>query len=496
MQITIKTPCKAYLSDISNAELEILTKQLTFSRTDIAFLLQKHNANRWFKSGDPKGWNTRLKELQEQINQSLVFSDQEGFYIRPGSIPYIKKLNISQVTSEIKHPSFKPIEFENPLPYVPYDYQLNSVQELLRLGHGNIEVGTGLGKTTILLLLAKILGIQTVVVTPSKSIFNELLTFFKFHLGSNVVGGYGDGKKEINKLVTIAIGRSLSNLKPNTKEVVFFKKTQAICVDEAHTWGANELERVCHEIFETTPYRFFVSGTQTRGNGTKKLLQSIIGKNVLTMDVKEGIEGGYLSPLEFKVLPVISSCSSDIKDPNECKRVHFLYNDEVAQISAKIANASWLVNKQQTLILVQELHQISHIAKYLKIPYSYVFAGTDKDGRQWGLTTVKLQQQVDSFNEGKTHVLIGTKSIFTGTNIYPTHNTINWIGGKSEVEVKQGPIGRSTRLLHTSKYQDLHTPKNKCIIFDFDVTNVDLLRKQLEQRIKFYKETGGSILYL
>ena len=42
--------------------------------------------------------------------------------------------------------------------------------------------------------------------------------------------------------------------------------------------------------------------------------------------------------------------------------------------------------------------------------------------------------------------VVGTSAVSTGTNFKPVQLTINWKGKKKESEVKQGAIGRSTRL--------------------------------------------------
>ena len=216
-------------------------------------------------------------------------------------------------------------------------------------------------------MLAQQMGLEMVVVTPSKSIFNELLVEFQKRLGKSKVGGYGDGKKDIKKPITIAIGKSLANLKEGTPAYNFFKRKKVLAVDESHTFAANQLEDVCHGVLADIPYRFFVSATQTRGDGTEKMLQSIIGKTVFEMSLEEAITKGYLCPLKFLILKVLSQNPSTVKDPIKAKRTHLLYNKEIAQTSAKIANAVANLNGQSTLILVEELKQISMLQDLLTV---------------------------------------------------------------------------------------------------------------------------------
>jgi superfamily II DNA or RNA helicase len=105
-------------------------------------------------------------------------------------------------------------------------------------------------------------------------------------------------------------------------------------------------------------------------------------------------------------------------------------------------------------------------------------------------------EAVEKFNNGSVKVLIGTSCISTGTNIYPTHHTVNWQGGTSEIRTKQGAVGRSVRKLEISKYADKHPPKTKAIIYDFYVKGVEVMTRHLKTRVKFYKSSGTMIEYI
>ena len=138
----------------------------------------------------------------------------------------------------------------------------------------------------------------------------------------------------------------------------------------------------------------------------------------------------------------------------ECKREHFLYNPKIAEMAAKIANASWEIKQESTLILVEELVQISMLSKLLKVPFGYIHSGSKKEAEANGLEKVKQKDQIKKFNEGVYKVLIGTKAIATGTNLFPTHNTVNWMGGGSEIVTKQGPMG-TLKAINNIKTNDI-----------------------------------------
>lgn len=493
MDIIIEAPTKAILKNITEEEIAELSRALTYTNTSISFQLKNHLKNRWWKQKNPITYEEKENELRSKLRDCLLKHDGKNYWICPGSIPYVKIS--STVNNQIQYPDFKPLLWKSSPEFEPFPYQKEAVEKLIEVKHGNISLPTGCGKSYILLLLAKTMGLDAVIVTPSQSIFNELLTEFEKRLGKGIVGGYGDGKKDITKKITIAIGKSLTMLKPGTQAYNFFKNKQAMLVDESHTFAAEQLNDVCHGVLADVPYRMFVSATQTRNDGTEKLLGAIIGENVLDMGLKDAIDGGYLCPLHFSIINTFSTDTRDIKDPAKCKRAHFLYNRNIAQIAAKIANGAWEIKKQSTLILVEELEQISMLQDLLKVPFAYVHSADKKKAAEFGLNKVDLQESVNKFNSGQVKVLIGTKAIATGTNLYATHNCINWMGGSSEIVTKQGAMGRSTRKLEISKYKHLHNPKPYSMIYDFRVRGVPMLEQQLIKRCSFYKESGGEIRY-
>jgi len=490
----IKNPIKAVIKYLSSEEVQKLTKSLSYTNTSVSFQLSKLYKNRWMKQKDPIGWQEKVDELTKKSKGCLLEHDGRDYWIRPGSIPHVHKY-ITSVSNEIEYPEFTPLRWKTPPDFEPFGYQSESVRLLMSEKHGNVSLPTGCGKSFILLLLAQKMGLDTVVITPSQSIFTELLSEFQLRLGTKLVGGYGDGYKDINNKITIAIGKSLTMLKEGTKEYEFFRKKKVILVDESHTFAAEQLNDVCHGVLSETPYRMFVSATQTRNDGTEKLLSSIIGNNVLDMSLGDAIAQGYLCPLKFTVMATTSPINKVVRDPTMCKRTHFLYNRNIAEIIAKIANGSWEHRQQSTLVLVEELEQIEMLQKLLKVPFAYVHSADKKKAKEFNLEKVNLQESVRKFNTGEVKVLIGTKAIATGTNLYPVHNTCNWMGGSSEIVTKQGPMGRSTRRLEISKYKDFHTPKPYAMIYDFRVKGEDLLDKQLVKRCKFYQESNGDIKY-
>lgn len=508
IKINTISPTKTVITDCPTETLNMLRKDLTYNDTSIAFNLKKLKENRWLQANHPDTYNARVAELQGKLKSCMLQYDRQvdGFTFHPGSIPYLTDYNFKE-TNSISYPKGRKIPWRKPLPFDLYPYQEQSLQRLIEAKHGCVELCTGAGKTAIILSLARELGLKTVIVTPSTSIFLEIYKKLKFHFGTSKVGTLGGGVgKKIGRDITVCVSRSLTLLKPGTPEYDFISSADVVIGDESHTLAADTLEKVFHGVMKDVPYRFFLSGTQVRGDGKDKLLESIIGKKVFELTTREAIDGGYICPVNFTVIETTTNDSNYYSDPLKAKRKHLLYNENIANIIAKIANGAWNSAQESTLILVEELRQIEMLTSKLNIPYEYVHSASKADAAKFGLETRKVDEAVEAFNKGEVKVLIGTSCIATGTNIYPTHHVFNWVGGSSEVKTKQGAVGRSVRRLELSDFADLHKEKKSSKIYDFRLTNVpkkransshpDILERHLLKRIDMYKETNEDIRYI
>lgn len=509
IKINIENPTKCYIEEYSSDDIARLSKALTYNDNSAMFNLQALKKNRWLQENKPHTFLARKAELEAKLKTCMLKFDTEKQkpWFHPGSLAYLDKFNFS-INNNLQYPEPKKVAWKKPLPFTLYPYQESSVNNLIEVKHGCVELCTGAGKTAIILKLARELGLNTVVITPSKSIFLEILKKFEYHFGKTNVGAYGNGKKKIGKRFTICVSKSLTMLKPGTEEYDFFANADVVIGDESHTLAAETLETVFHGVLNKVPYRFFLSGTQVRGDGKDKLLESIIGKKVFTLTTKEAIEGGYICPVKFNIIETTSNSRSKVTDSIKSKRQHFLYNENIAEIAAKIANSSWNYGQESTLILVEELKQIQMVVEKLNVPFEYVHSASKADAAKFGLGTRKVDDAVEAFNLGHAKVLIGTSCIATGTNMYPCHNTVNWTGGNSEVKTKQGAVGRSVRILENSEFKDLHKAKPFSKIFDFKIKDTAMddekamkrifskIEKHLQNRISMYKETSDDIKYM
>jgi superfamily II DNA or RNA helicase len=219
---------------------------------------------------------------------------------------------------------------------------------------------------------------------------------------------------------------------------------------------------------------------------------------VYSIGAAEAVAGGYICPHEYRIVSVPPSNSNfTSNDPLEIKRVHFLNNSNVLRFAAKLANAEARANQKQTLILVEEMSQVSALAALITVPFAIAHSEANKARLlELGLKKVKPNESVEKFNRGEAMVLIGTSCISTGTNIYNVHHCINLQGGISETKVKQGAIGRSTRFARSNPFKNPWPAKTKSIIWDFDVKGIKVLERHLAKRIEYYEQSGSEIKFI
>jgi superfamily II DNA or RNA helicase len=471
------TPIRINLLDFSDFELKQLKDSyLRYIDKKVDFeILKLKDIRRWIvaKHGQAE-YDIQLENLKnKRIKSLLIFDETEGVYWTYSGLKNLILDNFPKTTfvSEVAYPKPHKLAWQKETK-VPREYQSEAKSSLLAVNHGGVEIGTGLGKSFIIQMLLRELGLQAVVMAPSRSIARQLYQDCCESLGKKNVGLFGDGKKELGKLITIGISNSLANVKPKTKEYDFFTKTQVFIADESHLCPANTLASVCFDLVANAPYRFFFSGTQLRNDGADLLLDAITNDIVYRLTVKDGVDMGYLSKPVFRIVQAKSPSSFQSNDANDMTRAHLYYNPKVNEIAGNIANECVDLQKP-TLILIEEVEQLSRLIPYLKHKFAFAHGGLNKgnvDKVPAEYHKSDPEELVAEFNAGKIPILIGTSCISTGTNIRVVESLIYLQGGKSEIQVKQA-IGRGTRGGFKGEVFNPWTGNKKleCWVFDFDV---------------------------
>lgn len=470
MKLTLESPTKLRIEDPSELELQGLQSYLSYRNSSIAYQIMKWKKNFFLrkKYGD-EFINRKIAELEPHLISSLLYTDEKGLYTLSGVADDISKRFRTSVQNNIKYPEFDSVPYYNEPEFTPKDYQDSTVDAFVANPHSHAELATGLGKSFIIMLMLKKTSLPTVVVTPSKSIARQLYEDALKLFGKKYVGLYGDGRKDIGKKFLICIGKSLAMIedKETTED---FKQYQVFLSDESHTLGADLFAKFALGVLGHCPYRWFLSATQERTDGSDLLLSGIIGKQVYSKTIQDGIKEGHLAKLSTLIFDVVSPSPYTGDNMLKMNQKHIYQNEVIIKLVAQVTNQA-VANNMPVLILIDEIEQEEFLRGHMRVPYAFAQGKSD------------VNQIVKDFNEGKIMCVIGTSAVSTGTNFKPVQLTINWKANKAGTKVKQGAIGRSTRL-------DERTGKTSAKIIDFRVLNVGTLKKHSDIRISYYKDVG------
>jgi superfamily II DNA or RNA helicase len=448
MSLVISEPSIVRLDGLSDLAIENARDLLTYQDKGVEYLINNHKRKRYWKASDPEGWTAQYEALKAKRKACILFEDGKGFFTYSGLAPFLSEhLGGVPIENRVVYPEPVGMAWDNVPEHEARYYQDGMEVALIEAKHAAVEVGTGLGKSRVILDLCRKFGLQTIVMAPSRSIASQLLRDFQKHLGRRYVGMFGDGKKQFDKLITIGIGASLTKLRPGDPAYEKLSKAQVFIVDESHGCPADTLEVVCQGLARNAPYRFFFSATQVRNDGSELVLKGITGPVVYRMTVKEGVDQGFLAKPHFKVVKVPSTHSYDGDDVQKLTRVHLYLNPEVLRRAGDIANKAVKLLGHQVLILVDEMSQFPALLPYLHHEVRFAHGGVTKDN------AAKLPKEfhdsdpqalVDAYNAGEFPILVGTSCISTGTDIKACQTVIFLMGGRSSIAVPQS-VGRGTR---------------------------------------------------
>jgi superfamily II DNA or RNA helicase len=443
MEMIYKDAAHIYLPNSD----ESVKKYLTYQDKSVQFMISK--LKKQFKFSHSEWALKRMEELKREVDKTLLWYDEED---RPYTLAGLHKMLGTRFGWTLR-----PLEYSingRPIPYAKHPkfknryYQDEAFEAMIANRHCAIELPTSAGKSALIRDLCKHEPVQTVVMAPSSSIADQLYNEFVRLFGVKWVGFYGSGKKQLNKLFTIAIAQSLVKVKEGTPAWDYFSKTKKIAFDESHQCPASTFQEVCLGLFKDTPQKYFVSATQTRTDGSEIVLLGITGPIVYRKLFRELVAEKFLSNPNVKIFHVAPTTGVNNSDPKTETRNQIYYNSNVAVTAANIANKMYN-NGKQTVIVLEEFRQFDLIRNLISVPFVFLHGGVSKDAQEfvpqeyW--KSPDIPSEVDKFNDGKTRLIIGTSAIATGTDFIPVDCLINLRGGISEIAVKQ-TLGRGTRI--------------------------------------------------
>jgi superfamily II DNA or RNA helicase len=493
--LILETPTKLRIHP-KDEQIPKLRQLLTYRDLTLVGEYQRFKKAVWFANKyGRQAFYEELERKKNAINVCLLMEDDKGYWTYSGLSNRLSNEFKLPVDSLVTYPEPKLIPWARVPTIEPRPYQLVSKDNLIEIRHGGVEIGTGLGKSFIILNLIKHYGLPTVVMAPSRSIAWQLYDEFVDKFGKNKVGLFGDGKKQLGKLITVGIAASLARVKPGTAEFAHLASATVFIADESHLCPAETLAQVCFGVCANAPYRFFFSGTQFRNDGADLLLEGITNKIVYHMTVKEGVDQGYLAKPKFKVITVESPSNKTNLEYQEFVDEHFYKNKLINQKAANLANLAVEQLNHQVLILVEHIEQFQYLLPYFKYEVGFAHGGATQSNKQFLPPEYHKSDPnalVERFNKGDLKILVGTSCISTGTDLKPVGTLINLQAGTSEIKIRQA-IGRGTRKVADKVYFNY---VDFCVTVNGLADSDNILVRHCLSRVRTYRDVYDTVEWI
>lgn len=366
-----------------------------------------------------------------------------------------------------------------------YDYQMETVHQLLKRGVMIARVATGGGKTRVALLATACINRPTLFVTTRTVLMHQMKRAYE--AAGFECGVMGDGDWDPNPNINVAMIQTLSmrmvepeehdnsaaamrQRRIRAKTIAFLETIEFVIGEEAHEAGGttyfeflNHCRRAEYRLALTaTP---FMRDSQEANNR----LKAAFGPIGIDITEKMLIDRGILATPIFKYVdcaapkglrkttPYARAIELGIVE-NDIRNKAALFETLRGVRHYGLTVLILVQRKKHGLIILEALNKLSVNAEYLQ--------GEDKTKQR----DITLQRMRD----GKLDVLIGTTILDVGVDIPGMGMLILLGGGKAEVQIRQ----RIGRLLRAKKLGP-----NIAFIVDFiDRTNKHLSKHAMERR--------------
>lgn len=355
--------------------------------------------------------------------------------------------------------------------YTLRDYQNNSVAKAIKAQRGVLVCPTGSGKTVIAMKIAHELGVKTLFIVNTKEALYDTVKTAEECFGIDIIGQYGDRKKNFGSFMTVA---TMSLLVANKKDSFKEQGFQCLFIDEVHHVGADTWFTLSLKV--DAYFKYGLTGTPFRGDGSSIMLQAVTGRIIVKIKTKFLQDKGFLSKSKIYFIEVEEPMSLDRPlRYTEIYEAGIMRNDYRNEIIKTICERE--VGKS-ILIAVEKIEHGNRLLPLIK--------KVDKDTVFISGKSTKRKELKQQFEKGQIKTVIASRIYNESVDIPILDVVINASGGKAGTAVIQR-VGRALR------------PKSKddiAIIYDFyDMFNYKMELHSME-RIKWLKKEGHEVIII
>ena len=492
----------AIVKKTNTNDLLFLIERLTFVSKNLVIPAEKRVNQIPYM---PYGEIPKDKDIELPFTSLLFRNAQNEFYFYTNilqTLSQFSELNIQYDKSKL--PALNKPEFSVDPEILGNitlrDYQVSSINKILRHNSGVFLGATGFGKTAVIIALIKFylekgLIKKCLIVTPNLAITDNMIARFTSHNLDELVAGAGGKFKFSPK--PIIVGNVNTVYKSVHLEVghlyEHIKDVDMIIYDECHHASAYTSFRVATKLAPKYLYGF--SGTPYRQEGyihcyEDGLIHSLFGPTMVNVPTRYLIKRGYLAqPYIFmkeigKRSKFFNSTYKSVYDDFILKNKH--RNQCIADYAKLFIKAGL-----RTLILVQRINHIDMLLELLK-DYNVLGVSGSNTGKLIDSVTGMVEQFDCSYeqawsdlNTGKYDAVIASVVADEGVDIPTVGALIIGGSGKSIIRAYQR-TGRGLR----SKSEGA----NMVFVLDFNDLGHAFVHSHSKQRLKHYEDMGAIMV--
>lgn len=351
-----------------------------------------------------------------------------------------------------------------------FNYQKESVVEMLNLENGLLVAPPGSGKTIIAIDIIAKLKQPTLIFVHKKQIFNQWLERIESFTGisKKEIGQFAGNKKQLGKQITVAMVQTLNKLE-NIKELE--DKFGLIIVDECHHMPAKMFRNA---ITKLNPYYLYgLTATPERKNNDEKLIFIYLGEILHTIEksAQSGIENS-----KFNDSPEVFIKETKLEVPFKVKtdnaqllyRILIFDSDRNKQIAEDIKKE--VEKGLKCLVLTERKEHIEVLNYYLKKEYETIELSGSLPEKQ-------RKEKIKQIQDGNFQILLATGQLIgEGTDF---HNL--------DCLFLVFPFAFQGKLTqYIGRVQRGSGKQNK--VYDYRDAKIDYLDRLFKKRLKYYQK--------
>lgn len=378
------------------------------------------------------------------------------------------------------------------------DYQKNAVNALCgagKGGRGTLRLITGAGKTLIIAGITAELGVRTLIMVPSRTIFLQVYERLKKYL-KVPIGRIGDSELDIQD-ITVAMPQSLTTSEkmrknkynPNkrrwesvvvNKVVVraehldYLKTVDCFIMDECHHAAADTFLCVSNAL-PNAYFRVGLTSTHFRDDQADILIDAFSGRRLIDVSAKDLIDAGYLSKPTIHMIPFKHKMLAKKYNYATAYSERIVNNDERNQLMVDII-VEQVKNNKSVLVPVRYINHGDILLLMLKkqLGKKVAFVNGDNTSKELNTAIKKLQKK-------QIMCLISTSVLGEGADVPSIDCVVMGSSVKSGVQALQN-VGRALR-----------RTEDKCTVDIYDIADYGCRWFGEHSRIRklFYQSEPG-----